>query len=844
MQPHPTALAAAVLLACAQGAAMAAPAALESLGLMDQAGTLPDGFREHFFDLPLVVRVERDGQYLGDARVLLSQANTVQLIDFVEHADSVLGESERQRWMQQLGEPRPLGVCAARCDDGLLGLHYSLESSLLSIRSRDGERDGQPVRHLQLPQGGSRGLALRHQLNLYGGQAIGTAGRYAADLEGSLGQWTAVASYQLDRSGEQGGDVRHAMQRAYLQREYNDHFLRAGWFLPSFEGVTRQPRAPGATSYSTLGLMAGSSDSLRAEAGTRSLYPIYVSADREGTVEVYRDGSLILVQPVQAGLQELDSSRLPGGIYEVELRVMQDGQLRSREMQLVHKPNHWRDSDRRWRYSAYLGRQHALFDSFADPQRGELAAGAILNVLAHPRAVLGASLQTVGNERAAGASLDWHAADRLNLYLNGYRSNTRGRGLDAQALWRYRSGSVIASHSRSSVQRDDVDDAWQPRHGTGAALGSSLRSSALSINHRIGDRAHLSARVSQQQGAGRGTGLDLSFNRRQTLFGSDATWRASLFDRPGTASTGFRRNRGVDFSLNLALGSDARRYHGNLGSRAARDGRRELHGSVGVQQQFDQRLLQSLGAQLNADRDGIGMSGTATFQHPALRGDAFAQRSSVAGGFSGGLNLDSALAIGDGRLAIVGDARGQGVGTGVIIDIDSELDDVALTAHDSRGGSHPLRPGRNFVQVPAYRAGHLQLDFAGGSVPAASLQPAMVGYHLNKGGVDYQQVRVLRTITVIGHLQDRDGQPLGGAQVLNHAGRSVSEADGFFTLEMSARQPSLQVKHPKVGECQFLLDDRPGPASAPTWMAGALRCPGTVSTAAELNMDAARERLP
>jgi hypothetical protein len=98
-------------------------------------------------------------------------------------------------------------------------------------------------------------------------------------------------------------------------------------------------------------------------------------------------------------------------------------------------------------------------------------------------------------------------------------------------------------------------------------------------------------------------------------------------------------------------------------------------------------------------------------------------------------------------------------------------------------------------------------------------------YHLNKGGIAYNQVDVVRTITVLGHLQDSQGRPLAGAHVINHAGRSVAEADGFFALEMNSRMPTLVVRHPDISACSFELDGRTTRRRGEMWMAGILRCP-------------------
>jgi len=188
------------------------------------------------------------------------------------------------------------------------------------------------------------------------------------------------------------------------------------------------------------------------------------------------------------------------------------------------------------------------------------------------------------------------------------------------------------------------------------------------------------------------------------------------------------------------------------------------------------------------------------------------------------------MAMGGGKLAIAGAGQVGSVDTGMIVDVSSELPDVELRAYDSRGGSYALHPGRNFLPVTAYRTGALQVDFQGRAAPAASIQPATLDYHLNKGGVAYGKVNVLSTFTVMGHIKDAAGQPLAGAHVINHAGRSVAEADGFFALEMSARVPSLEVRHPKVTGCSFLLDGTATRPDGDTWLAGILQCPPSTLT--------------
>jgi Mat/Ecp fimbriae outer membrane usher protein len=843
MFPRVLPLAAAAALYASATALQASPAVLDSLNLLEQSGMLPDDFRDHFFEAPLVVRVEVDGRYLGDARAILTRDNALSLLEFTEVSGSPAPALERERWLSALAEPQPLGNCTRGCSNGRVALHYSLESSLLSIATRAAAAATAPPRHHARPEQGSHGLILRHQLNAYGGDGYGGAGRYALDLQASVGHWTLQGYYQADRSVDPGYGLRQVLQSAFAQRELGDHFVRVGWFLPEFEGVARQPRAAGRMAFTTAGIMAGSSDSLLRDDGAPSLYPVQVTANREGSVEVYRDGSLIFTQALQPGLQLLETRRLPGGIYAVELRVIEDGREVSRETAIIHKPAHWRDTGRRWRYSAFGGVQRSVLDPADDPYRGEPALGAAVNYLAHPRAVVGMTAQKIGSDRAAAGSLDLQFSDRMHLYTNAYTSRDNGDGVDVQGIVRYRQGSVVVSHNRSwQTQRAPDDDRFRPPAARPPGRDGWLRNSALSLNHRIGQGSHLSARVSHQRGISHGRGLDLAFSRRQTLRGADATWRVSLFDRPGTFSTGLRRNRGVDITLNLALGREGRRYGGGLGTRTGWTGGRDLNARAGVQQSFEGGAVRGAAGQVTFDEAGLGLSGDLQFEHPAVRGDAYAQRSSRGGGASGGLNLDSTWAVGGGRLAVVGAGRATTADTGMIVDIRSDLPNVPLRAHDSRGGSYRLVPGRNLLPVSAFRAGALQIDFDGRAAPAAAIQPAVLPYHLNRGGVAYAAVHIVSTVTVMGHLRDAEGRPLGGAQVLNHAGRSVTEADGFFALEMSTHAPTLAVRHPQVDSCTFELDGHVTRPRGDTWMAGILRCPPSSvahgRTAGRINGDA------
>ena len=230
----------AVSMALAGKGPAAAPN-FQELPLTAQSRSLPREFKDHFFDVPLAMRVEIDGQFLSDAMGVLTEAGRVQLIEWMrESGDS---PQDATRWLQFLREPRALGACGGDCGD-VVALHYNLQTSTLSIVTAQAERAGTVDRYHRLPAGGSRGLLLRNALNVAGGERQSLAARYTVDAIGSVGQWTSIGTVLGSQSALADGERRHLVSRLYLQRETHGHFIRAGFFVPDYQGRLRAPRAP------------------------------------------------------------------------------------------------------------------------------------------------------------------------------------------------------------------------------------------------------------------------------------------------------------------------------------------------------------------------------------------------------------------------------------------------------------------------------------------------------------------------------------------------------------------------------------------------------------------------
>ncbi|WP_429057994.1 CS1-pili formation C-terminal domain-containing protein [Aeromonas jandaei] len=752
--------------------------------LLQQARQLPEGFEEHFFGVPLMVRVTVDGRLLGDGEVLLGRDNSVQLLSLMDVQDSEFDEGARERWLSKLGSHLPLGECGRACPEGIVGLQYSLEESQLSVLTGQVEQGARDQRFMALPQQ-SKGLLVQNQLNLVQGSQRN--GHYNLQLEGSWGQWSPFM--EGDATWQEGGPTDLGMAQVYGERLHEANFYRLGFFFPSAQGLVRQPNYYSGATPTVLGVMWGSSDLLRRERGVPSLAPIQVAPARPGMVEIYRDGNLIQSQPVVSGLQALDTRSLPGGIYEVELRLLEDGQETRRWHEMIYKPSNWQTPEEPWRFNLFAGRQTRWLVRQGDSDLEGASGGAAVNHLLLPSLVVGAGSQYVDKRAQHSLSLDWEATSQLHGFASLNQSVGMGWGYDLQGIYWHGNSSLVASHSRNLRQQGEA---------------SSL--SSLSLQQSLEKWGSLGVYVSHQ--SGRGNGADVGWHYSDRLWGRWVTWGVTLFDRPGSESTAQQRDRGSTLSLTINLGGDDRQLSLGLGSNTSRSGGAQRSAYLNYQQEVDWGPLRQVSVGSTHDSYGTGLSGYGRFAAPWLGGDLFAQHSSYNADVTGGVNLESVVAIGqEGELALGSrEMGGMGNEAAMILDIDTDDEAARIRVSDDLGSVQTLGPGRHLVSVPALQSGALQLEMADHEGMPLTIKPAVLPYHLNRGGVGYGQVSAMSTVTVIGRLVDGQGIPLKGAMVVNHAGRTVSEADGFFALDMSERNSGLRVEYQGTQQCDLVLD--------------------------------------
>lgn len=789
-----TKLCAAMAISLGVPEAFAAAAPSPHIALEQQAADLPDDFIGHFFNVPLAVRVVIQGEYLGDAMAVLSARDSVTLLHFNASYESPWPDSMRTRILDMLRSPQPLGVCVeVRCPTPWRRLTFDRSSSTLDIVTVDAMAARPEDRHAEPPTSGS-GMIVNQRINATHDGHGDASGRYWIDILTSKHGWTTTVAAQHQRVAAEGkshpvaGTTR--LQHAYVERQVKRHFVRGGAFYPDTVGLYQQPLLIGARSQNVLGIMLGSSDVLDDTIGTQSAQPMFVSATRPGLVEIYRNGSLVHTQPVKAGLQPVDTAPLPGGIYAVELRVIEDGSITSSTHQWVYKPTLWTNTQRRWRYNAFAGRQLRGAPGDGDFRREGPAYGAAANVLVHPRLILGLSASKQADGHATTASFTAQPTEESMLHANAYRASKTGHGGDIQF-------SINATRTNFGLSYGDT---WittpsnvrfsAMRRRTWSFAGSLRPSQATTVNLRLAGRK-----------PERGVSYDLALERLFAAKGGTTVVRASIFDRPLLVDKRPKSNRGFELNATLALSTPARPWSATLGRHRDVERRNETYARVDYRRSAE-GMIPLIHGDISADRHGLGTAGGVQFLNRYLRGDVFAARSSLDGQWAGGLNMDTTFALGAGYASIGGAPGLRFARSMMAIDVEGESPGSRVRAFVRDGESVLLRPGRNLVAVQPFVANRVNFDVEGSTASVTQLDRRAVDFRTNAGDVLHARVSMTQTITTLGRLMDPAGRPLAGALVTSSVDRTVTEASGVFSLAIGKGQSALTVSRDEQGLCK------------------------------------------
>ncbi|WP_406909101.1 TcfC E-set like domain-containing protein [Klebsiella oxytoca] len=730
------------------------------------AGGMPEEFRRYFFNSPVPARVLINDEYLFDATLLLSESGQVRLQSVVSTAgDTTLSPEQSGKWEDLLQNGIVLGECTEKCPDGLVAAEYLLERSELKIYTHHYEQNRVASNYIQLPDNLPSGLIVKNDLTASGSNSRFDDWRLNSASLSSLFGWTQKLMLQSAYSNTPQGYRKTELTEAWTQKEFAGNYLRTGMFSPDAESGKVQ--MPGYASDRIAGAMWGTSDTLLSAGDSVSLYPVYVTGRNQSVADVFINDRLVYTQQLRAGIQALDTRRLPGGVYDITIRISENGRVTDVQSAQVYKPARWGSADKRWRASIWAGQ--TVQDSLYSGDPHDEAWGFRADFLLHPRSVAGISLARSDREQLWSVKNETQITDKTTLYArynfsqNGRRDSdvrlfrTLGTG-SASAGWRH--GVMAREPGRRSNLYRRTSDIYSASFTWQFASQLSLTAGGQYTNNGYRD----------------GMSTDLSVRKMLDIKNRSTELRLSAYQRP--AWTTGKRDTGIEIGISIPIFSNSRVH-----SASAELGAKDREGYANLSYNWRPETpgtLSYLGttASFSKNAGTAGINGGV--QNRYASGDFYAQTTSGNGGIYTGVNLSNTLAMGGGKIAASGELRDTSAA--VIVDVDSPQPEPDLRVI-SASGEMSLKRGRNLVPADVWQQRNMQFD--GNSTQSMQVYPPGYRYQMNKGSVGYVSVRALNKKTIIALLTRTDGTPVLNRETKSDIAQAHVNSDGVLTIDAS-----------------------------------------------------------
>ncbi|WP_435955412.1 TcfC E-set like domain-containing protein [Dryocola sp. BD626] len=621
----------------------------------------------------------------------------------------------------------------------------------------------------------------------------------------TLDNTTALREHHVNLNGSLyglgTGDQNGELYRAMYERDFQGHRLAMGmvdtWNLQSIASMSAL------NSSRIYGMSYGNKSSTQIEDNTLSLVPVTVFLPAAGEVHVSRDGKLLSIQNFSMGSYEVDTSRLPFGVYNVDVQVIVNGRVVSSRSAQINKT---------------FARKSSVTGSLSWQMFGGMLEYNRMDYRRHENVSYGKTNTWISGV-AAAISQPWLSGVNLKSTLYGFDNN----GVNETE-------ANVAFNDTLSVNQQVLlatDSSWQSIStlnlnvpgGYGSLWGSREFSS-------IGNR------LPMQKGDFFSLGVTANLNKITPWLGTlsvsrtnnkytgntytNADYSQSLFaNRYATVSlrTGVQRydydNRNglsdkyvnLDISLPLStwFSAGVSSESGNMLANAT------------LRKGFDDSAITQVGASVskriksgddnNRSRsDDYAANGYVAYDTKYNAGTVAVTRSSD---HSSNFSLSS-----QGSVAWTKDNVALGKGTqrsGVMV--NTNFSEKGKMIAQINGRNYPLTGKSNYISLPPYARYKVELmndKNAEDSVDIVSGRSSSVV--LYPGNVSVINPEVKQLVTVFGRLKTPAGGIYANTAIHNHIGKTKTDERGEFAMDVDKRYPTIALIDSRGGVCEADLD--------------------------------------
>ena len=571
--------------------------------------------------------------------------------------------------------------------------------------------------------------------------------------------------------------------------DLKDIQISAGLLEPAIDALRAVPRQP------IMGVSVARSLLTRTDLDSMIASPIELFIPVRGRVDIFRDGRLISTGFYEAGNQRIDTRRLPGGAYNVEIVITDvTGTTRTIQQLFIKSALMAPPGEPLWFIDAGQVMQRSPLDNFpSDYDTMQLRAGYRWRQKQWLGFGTAAALTEEESlvELSAGMLFDW-----LEGSAEIYGSSGGGSGVGLRGLARW--NELVAGISFQQTQANDL-----PRPPDKYLLiASDQKLSTLSLSHPLWSglltagfrhRDDLNGNSSQRATVGFSRSLALGGTHSlqvQTEIGDEdgdalamltLQWRNTRGKWSDSAQLRISQNDSVDSADSVAAG-------------------------VATTWSDGDRFVDDVQLGMRAETGDKNQSFTLDAQHRSQygRGSAGLTTSSVNGINQSltSLGYDTNLLVGpNGKMAFGGPTLDE---AGVLLDLQSAQNaqlEVITNGHPqfiATGGRIAA------LALAPYQQYRVRLKDTGLALAQFDDQPREITLypgHVVGLSWEIQSVQVL-----IGRILQENGQALANARVEGAAGATFTDEDGYIQTEVPASITELIARKAGI-ECRIKLPE-------------------------------------
>lgn len=767
---------------------------------------IPQEFSQALQDgmsIPLFIHLDgntgtQNDQRIGSAYIWLDKnVLRIRRIQLEENNDNAIVSEQTQQRLNQLTNESLNTDLSIKLTAGaqlqlnlrqlLLQLVVRREALGIVMRSRS-EDIGQPsVNNLS--------SSLKYNLGIYNNQMHDSGNNTSSYL--SLSNVTSLREHHIMLDGSLYGigtrNQDNKLYKAMYERDFSGHRFAGGmldsWNLQSLGPMTA------VSAGKIYGVSWGNQANSTVFDNSQSVTPIVVFLPAAGEVHLSRDGRLLNVQNFTMGNHEVDTRSLSYGIYDVEVEVVVNGRIISKQTQRVNKLfGRGLGTGSHTAWQIWGGNFH--MDSWSESGRKMLPAKnswlAGVSVSGSVDALSWAATGYSYDNNAIGETqLTFPLSDAVNINLQNMVASDN-------------SWSNIGSIS--ATLPGGFSSVWISQEKT--IIGNKLRRSDAD-NRAIGGTLNLNPLWSKL-----GTfSISYNDNHRYNSHYYMADYYQTIFS--GTYGslglrTGIQRfNNGdnndntekyiaLDFSLPIGNWFSAGMSHQNGYTTA----------NLSVRKQFNEGVIRAIGANISREisgdtNDNKTLSGGAYTQFATRYSSGTLNVNSSASGYVN-TNLTASGSVGWQGLNIAASGRTDG-NSGIIFNTGLK-DDGKLSAKVN-GRVVQLTGNRNYLPLSPYSRYEIELQNSKNALDSYDIVNGRKSrLTLYPGNVAIIEPEVKQIVTVSGRIRAEDGTLLVNTHINNHIGRTRTDSNGEFVMDIDKKYPTIDFNYGNNQNCKVKLE--------------------------------------